>query len=309
MRAYLGLDTSNYTTSAALYDAEQGVMLSEKKLIPVKEGELGARQSDAVFHHVKQLPALISSLTEGFAGEIVAVGASSTPRPIEGSYMPCFEVGVSCASQLASCLRRPLFLTSHQEGHIAAALYSAECFDSIGDRFIAFHVSGGTTEAVLASRTAHGFELKRVCGSLDLKGGQLIDRIAKALGLAFPGGKELERLALSWREPVKVKATLKGLDCCLSGAENKCRELIGKGEPKERVARICLEYVRVSLEKMTEGLLAAYGKLPLLYAGGVMSNTIIRKSFEEEFGACFAAPEYSCDNACGVAFLTSRAFC
>ena len=51
MSLFLGIDTSNYTTSTALYDSKTGEMVQQKKLLPVKEGQLGLRQSDAVFHH------------------------------------------------------------------------------------------------------------------------------------------------------------------------------------------------------------------------------------------------------------------
>lgn len=309
MQAYLGFDTSNYTSSVAVYTPHNMNASGRKQLIPVKPGETGARQSDAVFHHVRQLPVLLGELLADCEYEIAGVGASVRPRPIDGSYMPCFEVGRSVSEQIAAVLRVPHFACSHQEGHIAAALYSAGCYDSIGERFIAFHVSGGTTEAVMVTKTELGFSCDMLASSLDLKAGQAIDRVARMLELPFPGGPHLEKLALEWTEPVKVKPTMKGANCCLSGVENICQKMILKGEPREKVARTCLEYVRVTLEAMTKELLALHGQLPLLYAGGVMSNSIIRESFEREFGAYFAAPEYSCDNACGVALLTARALC
>ncbi len=306
MNVCLGLDTSNYTTSTAFYIPETNEMISEKKLLPVKEGELGVRQNDAVFHHVKQISPLFSRLTAGRDINITGIGVSTRPRPVEGSYMPCFEVGVSFAESLASLLKVPLYRFSHQEGHIAAALYSAGCYESIGDRFYAFHVSGGTTEALLVTKNEFGFSAEKLAGSLDLKAGQVIDRTANMLSLPFPGGIHIEKLALTCTEKVKCKPTMKGIDCCLSGVENKCRALIDSGAEPSFVARTCLEYVRVSLEAMTEGLLQKE-KLPLLFAGGVMSNSIIRESFRNKFGAYFAAPEFSTDNSCGIALLAHKA--
>lgn len=306
MKACLGIDTSNYTTSTALYFPENHSMLSKKKLLPVKAGELGVRQNDAVFHHVKQIAPLASELFECSDAQVGCIGVSTRPRPVEGSYMPCFEVGISFAETLASALNVPLYRFSHQEGHIAAALYSADCYDSIGERFYAFHVSGGTTEALLVTRHSHGFAEKKLAGSLDLKAGQVIDRTANMLGLPFPGGTHLEKLALQCTDRVKCKPTMKGFDCCLSGVENKCRALVESGAEPAFVARTCLEYVRVSLEAITERLLEKE-KLPLIFAGGVMSNSIIRESFENKFGAYFAAPEYSTDNACGIALLAHKA--
>ncbi len=306
MNAFLGIDTSNYTTSTALYTPETDEMISCKKLLPVKEGELGVRQSDAVFHHVKQLAPLVSELFSNKNIKITGVGISNRPRPIEGSYMPCFEVGVTFGESISSILGVPFYKFSHQEGHIAAALYSAKCYDSIGERFYAFHVSGGTTEAVLVRRTENGFSAEKLAGSLDLKAGQVIDRTANMLGLPFPGGVHIEKLALQYNGKLNCKPTMKGLDCCLSGVENKCRALVESWAEPAFVARTCLEYVRVSLEKMAEGLLSVE-KLPLLFAGGVMSNSIIRDSFENKFGAYFAEPQFSTDNACGTAFLAFKA--
>ena len=146
MSLFLGIDTSNYTTSVALYDSATGEIAQKKQLLPVREGQLGLRQSDAVFHHTAQLHTLFGELLEGVnPREIAAIGVSTRPRPVDGSYMPCFTVGENTAKILSAVLRVPLFVFSHQEGHIAAALYSAKRDDLFDKEFLAFHVSGGTT--------------------------------------------------------------------------------------------------------------------------------------------------------------------
>lgn len=305
--AFLGIDTSNYTTSAALYDGE--CVVQSKKLLPVKEGELGLRQSDAVFHHVRRLPEILSGLGNISEADIEAVGVSVRPRPIEGSYMPCFEAGYSAAQMIASALGVPLFCFSHQEGHIAAAAYSAGYSPLSGERFCAFHVSGGTTEAVLVKSLDSGYETEYLCGSLDLKAGQAVDRTANMLSLPFPGGVHLERLALLWNEPVKgIKVAKKGMDVCLSGVENICRKMLSEGQPHEKIARVCIEYIRKALSHMADCLIEKYENIPLLFAGGVMSNSIIREDFTKRYGAYFAQPEFSCDNASGIAILAQKAF-
>ena len=307
MKLTLGIDTSNYTTSCALYSLRTSELVQRKKLLPVAEGQLGLRQSDAVFHHVRQLPELLSPVRGDISGEVCAIGVSTRPRPMDGSYMPCFEVGKGAAHELGAFLGVPVYEFSHQEGHIRAAMFSAGCEEELGDRFIAFHVSGGTTEAVLVTRNGVGFDAEYIAGSLDLKAGQAIDRVAGMLSLPFPGGVHLEKLALECGERIKCKPAMKGLDCCLSGIENICRTKFSQGARPQYVAALCLEYVRASLSEMTVRILDKYGDLPLLYAGGVMSNTIIRKDFEERFGGRFAAPEYSCDNAAGIALLAADA--
>lgn len=306
MSLILGIDTSNYTTSAALYDTGSCKVVQQKMLLPVKQGQLGLRQSDAVFHHVKQLPNVISTLFSDISETPAAVGVSIAPRPVKGSYMPCFEVGRSAAEQLSAVLNIPLYRYSHQEGHIAAALYSVGCLETMSEKLIAFHLSGGTTEAVLASRNDCGFDVEYICGSLDLKAGQAVDRVAGMLSLPFPGGKHLDFLAAQCNEKIRVKPTMKGLDCCLSGVENKCRALVNDGYAPAYVARFCIEYISETLCEMVGRIREKYGELPVLFAGGVSSNTIIRSQLQERFSDCmFGTPEYSCDNAAGIALLAA----
>ena len=249
----LGIDTSNYTTSAALM--QEGVISQQKMLLPVKQGELGLRQSDAVFHHVQQLPQVLEALLPPKV-QVKAVGVSTRPRDLENSYMPCFTVGIGTAKAISLSLGVPMYSFSHQAGHIAAALYSAEKLDLIHQKFIAFHVSGGTTEAVLVLPDEQKvFNTQIIAQSLDLKGGQAVDRVGAMLGLAFPSGKELEQLALNNNFVFKIKASMKGTDCSLSGIENQCHNLLQAGRPKEEVAAYCLQSILSALDAMTSELI------------------------------------------------------
>lgn len=304
MTDVLGIDTSNYTTSAALL--KNGTMRQSKKLLPVKQGEKGLRQSDAVFHHVKQLPEVLDSLP--FAGaSIAAVGVSNRPRSMENSYMPCFLVGVSAAKAAALSLGVPLHTFSHQQGHIAAALYSAGKLELLERRFLAFHVSGGTTEAVLCEpNRGEIFSTSIVAQSLDLKAGQAVDRVGIMLDLPFPAGPELEKLALRTDKSFSVHPTMRGSDCSLSGIENRCQTMLAQGMPKEEIASFCLQSILAALDGMAASLLRKYAGLPLLFAGGVMSNSILRAALTRKYGAIFAEPAFSTDNAAGVAVLTAR---
>ena len=309
MSIFLGIDTSNYTTSTAIFDSNTGKFFQQKKLLPVKPGELGLRQSDAVFHHTAQLHLLFSELVKDIdSKDIAAIGASSRPRPVDGSYMPCFTVGENTAKILSSALKVPLYTFSHQEGHIAAALYDSKSENLFTEKFLAFHVSGGTTEAVIAKGNGYGFSLDLAAKSLDLNAGQAIDRVGLMLGLRFPCGAELEKLALKNTKKISVRPTLKECDCCLSGLENICRRLLENNESKEYIAAYCIEYIRKTLSLMTDKLLLKYGTMPVLYAGGVMSDSIIQNSFKEKYNAAFAQPSLSSDNAVGVAYLAYRKY-
>lgn len=195
----LGIDTSNYTTSAARL--EKGEIFQSKKLLPVKPGQLGLRQSDAVFHHVQQLPDRLEEVLQG-APPIRAIGVSDRPRAQEGSYMPCFTVGVGTARALAAAAGAPLYRFSHQAGHIAAALYSAGQLALLEEQFLAFHVSGGTTEAVLVTPDKDEIlHAEIVASSLDLKGGQAVDRAGVLLGLSFPPGQSLKSWPFAGKAP------------------------------------------------------------------------------------------------------------
>ncbi len=305
MPEHLGIDTSNYTTSISVYNDETNEIFEAKKLLPVKEGSLGLRQSDAVFHHTVQLPEMFEKLFED-KYDISSVGVSVSPRDESGSYMPCFLAGVSAAKAIACTNQVPLNAFSHQAGHIAAALYSSDSLELIDKEFIAFHLSGGTTEALLVRPDKDKiFDIKLVAKTLDLKAGQAIDRVGVMLGLQFPCGKALDKLSLESEKSYKIKPTMKGADCCLSGVENKCRKMIDSGEKSEDVAKYCISYIESALGEMTGYLISQFGNLPLVYAGGVMSNSIISKDFTERFGGRFASAEFSSDNAAGIAILSS----
>lgn len=306
MPFFLGIDTSNYTTSAALVNTDNMEVFQSKKMLPVKGGELGLRQSDAVFHHTKQLPDRIAEIFDGKEMLPSAIGVSVRPRNIEGSYMPCFLCGEGLADSLGSFNGIKVHKTSHQIGHILAALFSAGRLDLIKERFIAFHVSGGTTDCLLVEPNDDMvFKITEICTSLDLKAGQAIDRVGLMLGMKFPCGKELEGLAVKSEKKYKTKAVLKDGNCCLSGLENKCRKMLEENKPAEDIANYCLESVYSTISAMTDFAVEKYGNLHIVYAGGVMSDRIIRDKLLKRFDAFFAEPEFSCDNAVGTAIYAA----
>lgn len=301
----LGIDTSNYTTSVALYNPKDNSMHSFKKLLPVPEGQKGLRQSDAVFHHTMQIRELI---TEAFkiSNEITAVGVSVRPCDNDGSYMPCFMVGETVAISVANALNVPLYRFSHQCGHIAAALYSAARLDLIDKKFIAFHFSGGTSDAIIVEPDEEKIiKCNVIASSSDLKAGQSIDRAGVMLGLPFPCGKYIDELACKSNAEFKIKPSFSGLNPSFSGVENKCIKMHNEGAGKEDIAKYAVSYTLSVVDNMTAMILNEYGRLPLVYAGGVMSNSIIRKCMIEKYECSFAKPEFSSDNAVGIAVLAA----
>ena len=302
---FLGIDTSNYTTSFSAVSASDVYHFA--KLLPVKPGELGLRQSDAVFAHIKSLPDLADRLFSHLDGkEAAAVGVSTRPRAVEGSYMPCFLAGESQARVLARALGVPLFSFSHQQGHIAAVAYGAGQPELLDRPLLAWHLSGGTTELLYVEPGEKGPSARRIGGTTDISAGQLIDRTGLLLGLDFPAGKALDTLC-GIRETAaffKVKCS----DCAfsLSGVENKVQKFYAETGDGSLTAAYALESVAWAVKAATKQALERYPGLPVLFSGGVASNSLLRRRMID-LGGVFAAPEYCRDNAYGIACLTRRA--
>lgn len=300
---YAALDTSNYTTSAALFDSETRVMASERRLLPVKPGQLGLRQSDAVFHHTAALPAVYGALPE--MHNVAGVGVSARPRDAEGSYMPCFLAGVSAASCAAKSLGVPLYTFSHQAGHIAAALWSAKREDLFQKEFLAFHVSGGTTELVrVCPDDASVLRTQLLLSSLDLKAGQAVDRVGVMLGFPFPAGKYVDEESRKSTRSFSVRVPVRDGQCSLSGLQNRCEAMHKNGESAADICRYCLVFLGEALSAMAAWALEHTGALPLVFSGGVMANTLLRETLSARFESVFASAAFAGDNAAGIAYLT-----
>ncbi len=305
---FVGFDTSNYTTSVAVCDTDGKIIANLKAPLPVKGGERGLRQSEAVFAHVKNLPALTDKLAEVLRDySPLAVGVSATPRDLPDSYMPCFLCGQAAAHTFAAAENLPIVETAHQNGHIMAAMYSCGMTDYLMERdFVAFHVSGGTTEALLVHPRADkcGFDVELVGETLDINAGQAIDRIGVMLGLSFPCGRELEALAAEYKgKQDKRKISVNNGKCSLSGLENMAKKLYEDSKDKNAVAAFAFDFICRTLLEMCRQITDKYGKMPVLFAGGVMSNKLMRKELLSHFEAYFAEPEFSADNGAGVALL------
>lgn len=299
----LGLDTSNYTTSTALFDGADGYQLG--RLLDVEAGSLGLRQSDALFQHVKRLPELFDRLRrEGRLEDIAAVGASVKPRWVEGSYMPCFLAGETAGRILADTLGVPFFPCAHQQGHIAAVAWGAGRLEMLDKPLLAWHLSGGTTELLYVEPDGTGVLPQKIGGTSDISAGQLIDRTGVALGLDFPAGRALDTLSRTGRPDRGFAVKISNFTFSFSGMENKAKDMAAAGEPAADVARFIVATVARTIRRVTDQALEQYPDLPVLCSGGVASNSILREVMSD---AVFAPPVCSADNALGVAVLTHRA--
>ena len=300
---YIGIDTSNYTTSIACFNGIDGINCS--KLLPVKQGELGLRQSDAVFSHIKSLPELSGRLFSNSVGSISAVGVSTRPRAVEGSYMPCFMVGYSHAKLLSEALRVPLVEVSHQQGHVAASLWSAGHLELLDNPHLAWHLSGGTTELLLVEPEGRNVRCTKIGGTTDISAGQLIDRTGQLLNLPFPSGKHLDALSVNAQGTDYFKVKCRDLAFSLSGIQNKVQQFHEKNGVPEETAAYALRCIAGAVLRTTQDAMKQYPGYRVVFSGGVASNFMLRKVLAP-LDPIFCSPEYSTDNAMGVAVLAKR---
>lgn len=310
MKACLGLDTSCYTTSVALcgaaIGAAEGPFFQERQLLTVPMGSRGLMQSEGVFQHVSRLPGLIESLLAAHPEmEIAAVCASTRPRPDEDSYMPVFRVGGGTGRAVAAALRAPFYETTHQQGHLRAARVDTSL--PANAACLALHLSGGTTEVL----RAEGLAVTLLGGTKDLHAGQLIDRVGVAMGLAFPSGPYLERLAEKGRAESRLTASVQGLDCHFSGAETQALRWLAAGElSQEDIAAEVFSCVARTVARVIVAGCEQEGLTDALLGGGVASSSRIRAEVSARVAKRnrsirlhFARPELSGDNAVGVALI------
>ena len=296
----IGFDTSNYTTSCAVFDGETGE--NKGRLLDVPEGALGMRQSEALFSHIRRMPEIFAGLPLS-DGRVIAVGASAAPRETEGSYMPCFLAGASHGAVLARGLGAPFFEFSHQQGHVAAAAWSAGRLGILDEPMLCWHLSGGTTELLFVEPAGGSVTCKILGGTSDVSAGQLIDRAGNLLCMKFPSGAELDRLASGTESGGQYAPKIDGYRFSLSGVEHKMKAMVSAGKPPGEIAYFTFWAVTSAVRAVTAAARKEYGGVPVLYTGGVASSGFMRRAVPD---GLFAEPKYSADNAMGIAILAYR---
>ena len=301
----LALDTSCYTTSLALM-SDNGCLLSDKRRpLNVPAGSTGLRQSDALYQHFKALPELLAAAVAKIdVAKINAVAAATRPRSVAGSHMPVFEAAANYGRVLSLAWAKPLYAFSHQEGHIAAALWALEL--AWTEPFLSVHLSGGTTEILLVTPHKAGFTCE-ILGSSDLPAGQFVDRVGVALGLPFPAGPALEQLAAQAPQAeLRLKTAVKGCEISFSGPESAAQRLIKAGANGPELAQAVFANIGRSLSKALRQAANQSGCQKVLLAGGVAANQQIKQQVQAECAGLqihFAPPAYAGDNAVGIARL------
>lgn len=309
-RCFLGFDTSCYTTSVACVDGE-GIVLDERAVLSVPLGGRGLRQSDALFQHNRNLPVLLERLFRAVGDrQVAAVAYSAAPTAAPGSYMPVFLAGRLVAAAAAGALGVPLLPVTHQAGHLRAALFGNEPLLA-GGTLLAVHLSGGTTDLLRVElRGGYIGEIVRLGGSGDLHAGQLVDRVGVAAGLPFPCGRALEALARQAKDrSIRIPASVRGLDCSLSGAETRAQHLLAGGVPPADVAYAVYDCIARTLAKLLSAVAGESGCGTVLLSGGVASSALLRELLAARIAPdvrlYFGRSELSSDNAVGVALLAA----
>lgn len=305
----LGIDTSNYRTSVAL-TCGNSIEADLRKQLEVRKGDRGLRQSEALFQHVKNLPMLFEGLGKEYTDRISAIAYSSRPRPVEGSYMPCFLAGESFARSLGAVLDVPVRAFSHQEGHIEAVKRYSGIDD---DRdFIACHFSGGTCELLKVSKgednSKSAYEIERIGGSKDISFGQVLDRAGVAMGMDFPCGELMDSIAIAIKaKPARRRLTaikVKGCELNLSGIDTRIKRL-AEGLPDSSLIYEIFAELSSAIGKMLIQAGEVSGLTDVIMAGGVSSSRFIRRELEgiKNMRIVFDDMNLSSDNAVGIAFL------
>ena len=306
MSIYLGFDTSNYTTSVA--SCGDGGINSKRKILEVKKGERGLRQSDALFAHVKALPDLFRMLSSEIdMSDVRGIGISTKPRNVEGSYMPVFLAGQGYAQVVAATLGVDVYEFSHQDGHIMAGIISGKAQELLDGEFLSVHLSGGTTEILKSRYNGYNFDNDIIGGTKDISAGQLIDRTGVLIGLDFPCGKELEKLSEMAENKLRLKISVDGGYLNFSGAETALIKLVSQNTHAD-IAYAVLFHVADTLARVLNNSIFQTGIERILVVGGVASNKLIRTFLDENVRGrlYYAEPEYSTDNAVGVAALAAK---
>ena len=331
---YLGIDTSCYTTSLFCMGRQGRAVAEARRILKVKSGGCGLQQSEMLYQHTRNLPELVEAVAEGHDFTLLGIGVSAKPRPREDSYMPAFLAGLGFARSLAALYHIPLWQISHQENHLEAALWSAQGCKA--ERFLFLHASGGTTDLLLADKQAAGnYNLKEIGGSLDLHAGQFVDRVGVALGLSFPAGPALERLAEEHTDVLEIPVSVHKTNVSFSGPctwvlraaekETKSSGQVASVEAQDvsvtprhlcdtRLANLAASVQRGLAEtfvRMLRNGVAEYNVKDVILAGGVCANRWIRRYMEADLarrGIRVWLPEscYSGDNAAGCAAYARR---
>ncbi|WP_025131253.1 tRNA (adenosine(37)-N6)-threonylcarbamoyltransferase complex transferase subunit TsaD [Pseudomonas sp. PH1b] len=308
----LGLETSCDETGVALYDSERGLLADALfSQIDLHRAYGGVVPELASRDHVKRmLPLIRQVLAEAdcVPTEIDAIAYTAGPGLV-GALL----VGASCAQALAFAWGIPALGVHHMEGHLLAPMLEAQPPQF---PFVALLVSGGHTQLVRVDGIGQ-YEL--LGETLDDAAGEAFDKTAKMIGLNYPGGPEIARLATQgvpgrfvFPRPMTDRP---GLDFSFSGLKTSAltawQQCVSAGDDGEQTrCDISLAFQQAVVETLTikcKRALKQTGLKRLVIAGGVSANKALRASLEQMLdemkgNVFYARPEFCTDNGAMIAF-------
>ncbi len=300
----LAVETSCDETALALYDSEKGaigdVILSQAKVHSPFGGvvpELSARE------HTRNLLPLLDLLMKRTGFDLTKIDfVSFTLTP---GLILSLVVGVSFAKAVAYLYRKPLVPVHHLEGHI----YSVFLEKEVEYPFLALIVSGGHTDLYLVEDFGRYTFLG---GTLDDAVGESYDKVAKMLGLGYPGGPEIDRLAKKGKPLYELPRPMSDsgdLNFSFSGLKTAVMNLLKKEKNfrKEDVAASFQEAAVDILIRKTLMAVEKTGVKRVAVVGGVSANSRLRERFrqvseEKGFKLYIPSPRLSTDNALMIAY-------
>jgi N6-L-threonylcarbamoyladenine synthase len=279
----LGLESSCDETAAAVVDLGARKMLSNvissQHATHAKYGgvvpELASRE------HLKNLmPVLESALQEAGVQATELAGIAVTYGPgLAGS----LSVGLSFAKALALALDKPWVGVNHLEGHLSAAFLE---HPDLEYPFLGLVVSGGHT-SLYAVKSLD--ERERLASTRDDAAGEAFDKVAKLLGLGFPGGPALDKMAASFKggsKPEFPSALMKdqSLDFSYSGLKTSVLYHL-KRQPQSDAAAVAAAFQEAALRPLIKRVLEAArltGYTRIVVGGGVAANSLLRSQLPLE---------------------------
>ncbi len=259
----LGLEGTAHTISASVLDQEKIYSMESRTFKPEKGG-INPREA-ADFHFTNVVEVIQKAVHDsGFSlKDLELIGFSRGP-----GLPPSLKITAVAARSLALRLNIPIVGVNHPLGHIEIGRRETGAQDPV-----MLYVSGGNTQII-----AHKNGRYRVLGeTMDIGIGNMLDKIARDMGFPFPGGPEIEKLALNGSELLSLPYSVNGMDCAFSGIYTAARKLLSDGNSMENVAYTVQEYSFSMLVETLERAIFSSGKREILLAGGVARNNRLKE--------------------------------
>ncbi len=300
MKIIVGIESTAHTFGVGVLDMRGKILANEKDSYVTSEG--GMIPMEVRKHHAKigekvfEKALRVASVDEK---DVEVVAFSNAP-----GLAPCLLEGMSFAKKKASDLGVKLVEVNHCVAHLVVG-------ETCGAKdAVMLYASGANTQVI----AFEGGKFRVFGETLDLGVGNFIDTIGRTMGLGFPSGPKIEKLAKEWKgELLELPYVVKGMDVSFSGIQTKIRNFISKGYDNRELAFALQETVFAMLVEVAERALAHTGKNELLIGGGVGCNARLQEMCRvmcEERGCKFFAPDKSLlvDNGAMIGYLGLKMF-